>query len=651
MKKDVICLFVLAGIVMACGSVWAYPARQISQYGITWTFDREYECGQFVNGDYWVVGPVNIISINPASSGGRNGSMINPVVVAGQAQGYDSRAHGYVSSLNVAIGVSSGSPLNLKTGESLVSTISRSSADRTALQTAAALSCLSGPVSSTAFRPPFCGRIKPLFDSARMRRDLLVSVPLTGGSRKENNPVRYFQRPHLTHGVAHMGESIRPVDNCKGYYRDAHLRESEAALLLCGRNSDVPYKEELLINFVQLGIDHYYTIQTRPNPTSRGCRCMSKWPIIFAGIMLDNEDMRSKINYRDPAYGYEHFKSEGMTYFGDAQHQLWSGWQNSGHPYAANVMWRQNKGGNPAGGEYEHIRPSQWNSAQQKGERYRHCCHSWTWVGTALAARLMGAVEIWNHDPFFAYIDRWMYEPDPNPGISGIFVKQGTGGSSFVDNMWDRYRATPPPPPPPPPPPSINYGDVSGNGAISAYDASLTAQYAVGSVSLTQEQITRADVTGNGDVSATDASWIARKAVDATVVFPVEELAEDNDRLSIRERQEADLEPLELYTRPEGSFEVAAGQLLEFNVMAVDKDAGSLGLKAENLPAGAKFDVFPPLPTENGQKFISLFEWIPDRGQAQNTPYIVKFIATSRPSDNTEIPEVKELEVKISVLP
>ena len=73
------------------------------------------------------------------------------------------------------------------------------------------------------------------------------------------------------------------------------------------------------------------------------------------------------------------------------------------------------------------------------------------------------------------------------------------------------------------PPPSIDYGDVSENGSISAYDASLAAQYVVGSITLNSDQIEKADVTGNGAVSATDASWIARKAVDASVEFPVEE--------------------------------------------------------------------------------------------------------------------------------
>lgn len=67
------------------------------------------------------------------------------------------------------------------------------------------------------------------------------------------------------------------------------------------------------------------------------------------------------------------------------------------------------------------------------------------------------------------------------------------------------------------------YGDISGNGEITAYDASLAAQYAVRLIELTPQQIMLADVTGNGAVSATDAAWIAKRAVDPTVVFPVEE--------------------------------------------------------------------------------------------------------------------------------
>lgn len=69
----------------------------------------------------------------------------------------------------------------------------------------------------------------------------------------------------------------------------------------------------------------------------------------------------------------------------------------------------------------------------------------------------------------------------------------------------------------------VFYGDVSENGTISAFDASLVAQFAVGVISLTPSQITKADVTVNGTVSANDAAWIARKVVDPTIIFPVEQ--------------------------------------------------------------------------------------------------------------------------------
>ena len=37
----------------------------ITQYGITWTFDKPARVGQFVNGDYYVVGPVTIKALDP----------------------------------------------------------------------------------------------------------------------------------------------------------------------------------------------------------------------------------------------------------------------------------------------------------------------------------------------------------------------------------------------------------------------------------------------------------------------------------------------------------------------------------------------------------------------------------------------------------
>ncbi len=42
------------------------PLREsVSQYGITWTFEKPARVGQFVNGDWYVVGPVTIKAIDP----------------------------------------------------------------------------------------------------------------------------------------------------------------------------------------------------------------------------------------------------------------------------------------------------------------------------------------------------------------------------------------------------------------------------------------------------------------------------------------------------------------------------------------------------------------------------------------------------------
>jgi hypothetical protein len=44
----------------------AETASSVTQYGITWTFDKPYPVGQFVTGDWWVIGPVTVVSVTPS---------------------------------------------------------------------------------------------------------------------------------------------------------------------------------------------------------------------------------------------------------------------------------------------------------------------------------------------------------------------------------------------------------------------------------------------------------------------------------------------------------------------------------------------------------------------------------------------------------
>src|SRR5438128_4639180 len=50
----------------------ALPLKEsVSQYGITWSFEKPARVGQFLNGDWYVVGPVTVAAISPRPLYGR----------------------------------------------------------------------------------------------------------------------------------------------------------------------------------------------------------------------------------------------------------------------------------------------------------------------------------------------------------------------------------------------------------------------------------------------------------------------------------------------------------------------------------------------------------------------------------------------------
>src|ERR1700704_6156814 len=96
---------------------------ELTQYGVTWTFDRPATCGQFVTGDWWVVGPVTVTRVTPSPGPAQSG-LSNPTVKSiygtvsmvddsrmrngaitvlkpGAGQGYDSRIVNYEPDLSI----------------------------------------------------------------------------------------------------------------------------------------------------------------------------------------------------------------------------------------------------------------------------------------------------------------------------------------------------------------------------------------------------------------------------------------------------------------------------------------------------------------------------------------------------------------------
>ena len=129
------------------------------------------------------------------------------------------------------------------------------------------------------------------------------------------------------------------------------------------------------------------------------------------------------------------FAEDDQTYYGEGYR-------------GQKVLWQIHPGL-----RHEELPPEKWKGPPfqgdndgEKSEGYRHL-NGPTWVGQALAARLMGAKKNWGHDAYFDYVDRWWKEEvdsatsaSTSKPISARNATDNAGGP-FVQAMWKAYRA------------------------------------------------------------------------------------------------------------------------------------------------------------------------------------------------------------------
>jgi len=422
----------------------------MTRHGITWTFSEKAKVGRFVNGDYYVVGPVTIEAITPKPETGRNGSVLNLPLHQGKS-GFDNRVAGgrwHPQLFHEP-------PVHLNPGDILVSTISVEKmqklpaplrpADKaiSPVRTASVLTCLAAPAPPDAFRPSYCDYGEPKLYLARyLRQELLPCLSRAGVPFEMDDGMKFtldewadrFERPWLD--VCFFGFDAA-IEYQPHYGREVGRAVGIASLLLC-LDFTPEAKERLLLNFVQYGIDLWGIARAGyPGwPAHGGHGSGRKWPIVFAGLLLGDEDMQS------PTKKYPHLK------FGEDMQTIYSqGWTGARAVYAGHVG-QNGLPGKPDWGAYEHLPPSQWPG--NLGEDYRRCCTSIAWVGQALAARILHAEKAWNHDAFFDYVDRWMTEDDTQhieeikrargKDYSVSWARQRQAWDPFVEAMWARYR-------------------------------------------------------------------------------------------------------------------------------------------------------------------------------------------------------------------
>lgn len=492
--------------------------NSLNQFGITWTFDKDislienssenpsatapYTYGTFANGDYWIIGPVNIISIDPESdtidqdgSWTRNGSMINPSMT--WYQGFDSRPRGgssfYNSDLNVALGVTEASPLEVATGSSLISSISQNAPSTIPqLRTAAVLTVLESAPPANSFRPAMVGFNKTIrFNVSDLDYTVLQKIDSIASAPSLSTVERWFQRPWVEVQFGWWASHLFPSDNMEDYGRDISKQTSKAALLLNFDYSDEE-KSTLLIRYVQAGIDLYGIVENGPIyawSADGGIYIGRKIVILVTSAVLHDEDMQA-IFSRTGAYlhegvdqdgypvtfgpGYDppdylHFQEDDQVYYvtkfnvditnnsttsNKPDGNPWPTWEPDPLssliiPYATADIglpeWSIRNAANP------------WKSGNSPTftyPRYRPG-NGCSYPAIALAIHIMDLKELWNHPAFFDYTDRyvrmiedidgiWGIKNDPaEPDWQNIGLWQGGtyGVGTFIRDLWITYRA------------------------------------------------------------------------------------------------------------------------------------------------------------------------------------------------------------------
>jgi len=438
----------------------AENVKSITQYGITWTFNKAVPSGQFCNGDFWVLGPVDVISISTdlhapgfTPQPGEDGSMVNPGTT--QKQGYDNRLKSYDAKLNASLPggepISAKKPLKLPAGSSLVSMVSwlyRSPSDaepgipringgtntpRPVTRSGAILTVLAEPAPAGSFRPAYCGTDKSIkFNVSDLDRSQLKDLPAVAGAPQVEDIAKRIQRPWIDHVFEFLGAFIHPSENMPNYGREMAVTLNSAALLLnldFSKLPGSPSKDDLLISFVQHGIDFTGIADNGGGwPANGGHHAGRKLPIIFAGVLLNDPHMKS-VGERDTR-----FQEDEQTFFVsqadvDMTHSdKWNPDKRGGEP----VPYTAEDIGMPEWGIRHATQPEMDNKNWVAS--YRSINNSYI-PGFVLLARLMGVEEAWNHAPMFAYADRVMEGRD--------FGKSTNDPSAFLVAMWEAYNPKP----------------------------------------------------------------------------------------------------------------------------------------------------------------------------------------------------------------
>jgi hypothetical protein len=460
-----------------CGGSCPACVTSVTQYGITWTFDKGYRTGVFANGDYWVLGPVTITAIspdliysnvhgsqtcsheahctevsqpylgtypyNPSCIAGkceyftaRNGWEVNPEYdrTANQGsqgfQGFDSRFSAFDGFLVPQL------PYTAQPGQSIVKGVSNMTGpcggfEYVCLNTAAVLTIL-GSVppddGATVFRPPYVGKDKPLYSTKQLRTDLLSQYTRFPEAVSLSWIASRFSKVQMHHEPGNGGRSLAPIDNFQNSHRygpSLGVDNSQAALGLM-LDDTKEAKMPALIAYVQTGIDWLYMVKEGKCWCEGGPGIEPGFKIVpvFAATMLDDTSLKAIVrNATFPETTYIKYRADNPRQALFGSESYWSE-----QKYWEYVV-KKDTGVDVSTSAYRD--PYYFIDGELPEIGYASCCFPGSWKGSALAVRLMPQMlDAWGDPLLLDYEDRWVNigywtQPDPCAPHDGSMANYG----------------------------------------------------------------------------------------------------------------------------------------------------------------------------------------------------------------------------------
>lgn len=429
---------IIAAIAGLAGT--ADGAKSVSQYGITWSFLEDRPVGQFVNGDWWVVGPVTLTAIaTPDDYPGRSyGTMLN--VMPRTSQGLIGWTHAGDLPYDAAKNIRTKLPISVAAGNSICSVTA--SADpgnvtewvklKTLFKEFAVLTVVAEPPAPGSFRPAYAGKDKAIkhnlsqLNFAALRN---IKAPNAAHIPSKKWLEDATVRPLLEMSNSYMNSDYKAA-NDSFYPRRTYGREISnigvaAGIFLNLENTNV-MKERLLINMCQWGIDLQGLISNGMIWHSNGGHQHGrKLPLFIAAKALGDAAMLKNCN----AANYGNFQEDTGHWFVTQKDIDTPRVPSTIPPYTQSMLGMPEWG--PGSWERDKASPSWFLTGYRFINGGPNC-------GAVLCVSLMNGRSEYGNEAYFRYnIER--YYPDQKSASSGVGSTYSDNIQLIVVDLWDRH--------------------------------------------------------------------------------------------------------------------------------------------------------------------------------------------------------------------